>query len=76
MIDLGDLLDEFGGEAGNKPPFEEPIFTTLAIGEEGDPDPLPDDVKISPLPDDDGWERNLDDLTPIDLGIYYDTPVG
>ena len=33
-------------------PVEGPIVTTLAIGEEGDPDPLPDSVDIFPLRND------------------------
>jgi hypothetical protein len=43
------------------PADDDPIFTTLAIGEEGDPDPLPKSVKIAPLAND--RDKDGDPLT-------------
>ena len=40
------------GETLVMPADDGPIYTTLAIGEEGDPDPLPKEVAIAPLAND------------------------
>ena len=47
MHQRGDNHDRPGCENRHDREPEEPIFTTLAIGEEGDPDPYPDPV-VSP----------------------------
>lgn len=43
-----------GGANGTTPDPDEPIFTTLAIGEEGDPDPDSGTVALPPASSEDG----------------------
>jgi hypothetical protein len=63
------------------PADDDPIFTTLAIGEEGDPDPLPKSVKIAPLAND--RDKDGDPLTiatingrDVDAGDEVKLPSG